>query len=353
MDALRIALVAPPMLPVPPPTYAGTERVVAAIGEELHARGHRVTLFAPGDSEFSGELVPTIEQSLWRSEYRGDVTSYIAVSIAKAWQRHADFDVIHSHVETHGFLFARHCPTPVVSTLHGRLDDWGIPELLDEFSELPLVAISESQRRWQEDANWVATIHHGLPLGQMPFGERPGDYLAFVGRITPEKGVAECIELARDAGLPLKIAAKVYDDHEQEHFAEVVEPAMQKGIVEFLGEVSALERDPLYAGARATLMLGAWPEPFGLVAIESMATGTPVIARRAGALTETVEHGVTGFLVDDLREARLALDLVPELDRAEIRRQTLARFSPERMVDEYERVYRSLVGRAAVGTARG
>ena len=334
------------MLPVPPPTYAGTERVVAALGEELHRRGHKVTLFASGDSEFSGELVPILERSLWSQDYRGDVSSYINVGLAKVWARHDDFDIIHSHAETLGFLFARYCPTPVMTTLHGRLDVSGIPELVAEFSDIPLVAISESQRRWAEEANWVATIHHGLPLEAMPFGKGPGDYLAFVGRITPEKGIAECIELARRVKLPLKIAAKVYDEHEQAHFREIVEPAIEEGVVDFLGELGELERDPLYAGARATLMLGAWPEPFGLVAIESMATGTPVIGRRAGALTETIEHGTDGFLIDDLTEAELAVDKLSELDRAQIRQRAIDRFSPERMTDEYEIAYRELVDAA-------
>ena len=339
------------MLPVPPPTYAGTERVVAALGDELIERGHRVTLFAPGDSEFAGELEPTIENSLWKSGYQGDPAAYITVSIAKAWAQQARFDVIHSHIETLGFLFARHCATPVVSTLHGRLDAWGVPELIDEFREIPLVAISDSQRRWQPDANWLATIHHGLPLEHMPFGPTPGDYLAFVGRVTPEKGIGDAIELARSGGLHLRLAAKVYDPHEIDHFEQVVKPAVEEGVVEFLGEIGPLERDPLYAGALATVMLGAWPEPFGLVAIESLATGTPVIARRAGALTETIEHGVDGFLVDDLTEAKLALERVAELDRAEIRRRALARFAPDRMAAEYERVYEDVI-RSRSGGAR-
>jgi glycosyltransferase involved in cell wall biosynthesis len=351
-DRLRIALVSTPMLPVPPPTYAGTERVVAALGEELVARGHDVTLFAPGDSQFSGKLVASPKQSLWSREYRDDVSSFINVTLAKVWARHADYDVIHSHVETLGFLFARHCPTPVVTTLHGRLDVSGIPELLDEFHDIPLVAISESQRRWGEHANWVGTIHHGLPLERMPFGPDPGEYLAFVGRITPEKGIKDVVSLARDVGMPLKMAAKVYDLHEKEHFAEVVQPAIDEGVVEFLGEVGPLERDPLYAGAFATIMLGAWPEPFGLVAIESLATGTPVIARRAGALTETIEHGVDGFLVDDLTEAELAVSRIRELDRTEIRRRALERFSPARMTDEYEAVYRGLMEAAGSGGGR-
>jgi glycosyltransferase involved in cell wall biosynthesis len=348
-ERLRIALVSPPMLPVPPPTYAGTERVVAALGETLVAHGHDVTLFAPGDSEFSGTLVATPERSLWSREYRDDVSSFINVTLAKVWARHDEFDIIHSHVETLGFLFARYCPTPVVTTLHGRLDVSGIPELIEEFSDISLVAISDSQRRWGEDANWVATIHHGLPLEQMPFRPDPGDYLAFVGRITPEKGIGDVIELARRTKLPLKMAAKVYDEHEKVHFDEVVKPAIEKGIVEFLGEVGPLERDPLYAGARATIMLGAWPEPFGLVAIESLATGTPVIARRAGALTETIEHGIDGFLVDDLTEAQLAVSMIPDLDRTRIRERALERFSPERMTAEYETVYADLVVKARRG----
>jgi len=234
--------------------------------------------------------------------------------------------------------------------MHGRLDVSGIPELLDEFSDIALVAISESQRRWSSDANWIATIHHGLPLELMPFNPEPGDYLAFVGRVTPEKGVAECIELARSVDLKLKIAAKVYDAHEKAHFAEVVEPAIRDGTVEFLGELGQPERDEVYAGALATLMLGAWPEPFGLVAIESMATGTPVIARRAGALTETIEHGVTGFLVDDATEGRLAIERARGLDRARVRALAIERFSPERMADEYEEAYaRVLAGAGGSG----
>jgi glycosyltransferase involved in cell wall biosynthesis len=343
-DSLRVALVSPPMLPVPPPGYSGTERVVAALIDELVKRGHRVTLYAPGDSEVDCELVPTIPHSLWATDYRGDVSSFINIGLAKLWADHERFDIVHSHVETLGFLFARHCPRPVVTTLHGRLDGSGIPELMAEFMDIPLVAISDSQGRWFPENNWIKTVHHGLPLEQAPFGDQPGEYLALVGRVTPEKGVDEAIELARRAHLPLKLAAKVYDRHEKEHFAEVVAPAIDDGIVEFQGEVGQIERDSLYAGALATLMLGAWPEPFGLVAIESMATGTPVIARRAGALTETVEHGVDGFLVDDLDEAFLAVQRAPDLDRALIRERALDRFSAGRMVDEYEDVYRALLG---------
>jgi glycosyltransferase involved in cell wall biosynthesis len=340
---LRIGVLSPPMLPIPPARYAGTERVVAALVDGLHRRGHEVTLFAPGDSQVECQLVPTIPRSLWSTGYRGDLGAYISVTLAKAWSRSSDFDIIHSHLDTTGLPFARWCPTPVVSTLHGRLDGMGHPVLLDEFQDVPLVAISQSQRRWAPRANWVATIHHGLELAGSPHSYFPGDYLAFVGRIAPEKGVGDAIALARASGLVLRVAAKVYDQREHDLFDQVVAPAIADGVVEFLGEVGPRERDELFAGARATVMLGAWPEPFGLVAIESMATGTPVVARRAGALPEIIQHGRTGFLVDDLQEAVLAVELAGGLDRRTVRQTTLDRFSVERMLDGYERVYRDLV----------
>ena len=351
-DRLRVLLVAPPMLAVPPPSYAGTERVVHAIGEELHRRGHHVALVASGDSDVPYEHIPTVAESLWSTGYVGDVTGYMQHTVEVAWREAHRFDIVHAHLEAHGIVFAAHCETPVVSTLHGRLDVVGMPLLLEAHRDVPLVAISESQRRWFPDQRWIATIHHGLPLEDMPFNDLPGDYLAFVGRVATEKGLREAIELSRRTGIRLRAAAKVYDEAERRLYRELVVPAVEEGAIEFLGEVGPDERDPLYAGALATVMLGGWPEPFGLVAIESMATGTPVIARRAGALTETVEHGVTGFLVDDVAEATLAVERVRDLDRRLIRNRTLERFSPARMVDEYEAVYRALIAeRHAAGTA--
>jgi glycosyltransferase involved in cell wall biosynthesis len=341
--ALRIALVAPPMKAVPPAGYGGTERVVAALAEGLHARGHEITVYATGDSEVPGRLVPIMPRSLWSEGYTGDVSAFMQIAAARVWRDSAQFDIIHSHLESHGFLLARHCTTPVVSTLHGRLDNSGLPDLLDQFAEIPLVAISQSQRRFWPGLNWVATVHHGLGLRQMPHRDRPGPYLALVGRICQEKGVAEAIALAERTGISLKVAAKVHDRAEIDMFASVVQPAVDRGVVEFLGELDPEERDPLLAGARATLMLGAWPEPFGLVAIESLATGTPVIGRRAGALPELIEHGVDGFLIDDLIEAEVAVRLVAGLDRAQIRQRALDRFSTERMVRDYEAVYAQLL----------
>jgi glycosyltransferase involved in cell wall biosynthesis len=350
---LRIALVAPPMKAVPPDGYGGTERVVDALATGLVARGHDVTVFATGDSHVAGRLVPIRDESLWKDGYKGDVSSYMQIAAAKIWAHADEFDVIHSHLETHGFLFSRHCATPVVSTLHGRLDDSGAPELLDEFRDIPLVAISANQRRWFPDQNWVATIHHGQDLTGSPFREEPGEYLAVVGRLAPEKGIEEAIELARRTGRPLKMAAKALDPQEIAMGEELVKPAVEEGVIEFLGELGPHDRDELMAGGYVTLMLGSWPEPFGLVAIESMATGTPVIGRRTGALPEIVEEGVDGFLVDDLGEAILALDRIRDLDRAEIRRRTLERFSVDRMTADYEAVYRSLIAerRGAVTSA--
>jgi glycosyltransferase involved in cell wall biosynthesis len=350
---LRIALLAPPMEPVPPPAYAGTERVVATLAEELTARGHEVTLFASGDSAVSCELVPVIPRSLWATGYRGDVSAWIMLTIARAWEQHERFDIIHSHVETLGLPFARACPTPVLTTFHGRLDTGGTPALLDVFRDVPLVAISDSQRRWWPRANWLGTIHHGLHLDRIPAGDGHDGHLAVVGRATAEKGLAEAIELATRTGRPLRVAAKVHDVAEQEYFDAVMRPAIDSGVMDFLGEVGPDRRDALYGGAAATLMLGAWPEPFGLVAIESLAAGTPVIGRRAGALPEIIEHGVDGFLVDDLTEAEYAVSRLPELDRTAIRKRALSRFSAARMVDEYEVAYRRLLARqVSHGSAR-
>ena len=193
---LRIGLVAAPMLPMPPPGYAGTERVVTALALELDRRGHSVTVFTTGDSDLPCEIVPVVDRALWPAAYRGDVSAYVALAVAKAWEQADRFDVIHSHVETGGLLFARYSPTPVLSTFHGRLDQSGYPDLIAQFPEVPMVAISESQRRWSPSANWVATVHHGLDWTNVPVSSQPGSYLLLVGRAAPEKGIAEAIESA-------------------------------------------------------------------------------------------------------------------------------------------------------------
>jgi glycosyltransferase involved in cell wall biosynthesis len=345
--SLRIGLIAPPVLPLPPTGYAGTERVIAALAIGLHERGHQVTVFCAGDSELPCEVVPVVPRALWPMGRRGNLTNYLDLSVAHAWQQQDRFDILHSHVDTAGFAMARHGRTPVVTTLHSRLDVNGIGDVIDAHPEIPLVAISDSQRRWNPGATWVATIHHGLDFSDTPFIASPGEYLLLVGRLTREKGVAEAIALARRTRRRLVIAAKAHERDEQAMLADLVMPAVAEGVVDWRGEVGGAERDGLMAGALATLMLGAWPEPFGLVAVESMATGTPVIARRAGAYPEVIEHGVTGYLIDDEDEAAMAVERVDRLDRANVARQSRGRFALARMITEYEEAFRSVIERGA------
>jgi glycosyltransferase involved in cell wall biosynthesis len=346
---LRIAFVAPPFLPVPPPRYGGTERIVGVLANGLHHRGHDVTVFASGDSQVEGRLVPIVTESLWNSGKRQETASLMARISEEVERRAHDFDVISSHIEWYGFDLARKSQIPVITTLHGRIDIGPTAELIGGFPDIRLVAISDEQRSYWPEQNWVATIHHGLPLDDMPEGNGSGGYLLFVGRITPEKGLDAAVELATRAKLHLVVAAKAIDPHEIATYKRYVEPAERAGVATFLGEVGPPARDRLFGDALATVMLGNWPEPFGLVAIESMATGTPVIARRAGALPEIIRHGENGFLIDDLGEADLAVREAGKLDRAAIRADVLDRFSVDRMVDEYEEVYRSLARRRSRG----
>jgi len=349
---LRIGLIAPPVVRLPPAGYAGTERIVAALAVHLHERGHRVTVFASGDSDLPCEVVPVVPEAVWARGVRGDTSAYRDMSVAMAWEQHERFDIIHAHVEHAAFLMAHHCPTPVVSTLHQRLDKGGVAQLIDRLPDIPLIAISDSQRRWNPDANWVATVHHGLDFDHTPTSRTGGDYLLLVGRLSREKGVEEAIEVARGTGRRLVMAMKnPAEPEEAEMRRTVVAPAIDEGIVDWRGEVSGDERDRLMAGAFATLMLGGWPEPFGLVAIESMATGTPVIARRAGGVTETVQHGETGFLVDDVQEAILAVDRVGRLRRERISAYARGRFSAARMTTMYEQAYATVLARAGTRLA--
>jgi glycosyltransferase involved in cell wall biosynthesis len=342
--ALRIALVAPPFLPIPPLRYGGTERVVGVLANGFHRRGHDLTVFAAGDSQTPGRLVPVVPKATWQSGRQDTTEALMATIVDAVTSRQDEFDVIHSHIEWHGFDLAASLRTPVVSTLHGRIDIGPTAEKLPGYPRIPLIAISDRQRQFLPDLNWVATIHHGLEFDGVEQGTGSGGYLLFVGRITPEKGLDAAIELARRTGLHLMVAAKAQEAHEVETYKDIVEPAERDGIVTFLGEVGAPARDRLIGDARATVMLGEWPEPFGLVAIESLATGTPLIARRSGALPEIVRDGIDGFLVDDLDGAVAAIEGINALDRTEIRASTLVRFSAERMVDEYETLFREVVG---------
>jgi glycosyltransferase involved in cell wall biosynthesis len=340
MERLRIAQIAPPLERVPPRAYGGTERVMWELASELVRRGHEVTTFASGDSEVPGKLVPTVPAALRPGGFGGDPSLHFIATIQAVLNRAHEFDLIHSHLEWWSLLLARSSPVPVVSTFHGRLD-------MDESSRLlidpppGLVAISRSQASAHPSVPWTI-IHNGLSLEGARFERRAGDGLAFVGRIDPEKGVIEAIEIARESGRPLKIAAKVGTLPDQvAYYESVFRPALAAAgsAVEFLGELEPHERDRLLAESGATLMPGAWPEPFGLVAIESLACGTPVLGRRVGALPEIIREGVDGYFGDDVSHMVFLLDRIAGLDRVAIRDSVLDRFSAGRMTNAYEGLY--------------
>jgi glycosyltransferase involved in cell wall biosynthesis len=345
---LRIAQVAPPLERVPPRAYGGTERVVFELIKELDRRGHEVTTFASGDSEVPGRLIPTVAEALRPAGYSGDSSAWFFLTIQAVLDRAHDFDVIHSHLEWASFLLARVSPVPVVSTFHGRLD---LPWAEASFAAAPagLVAISANQASTHPDAPWAGIVHNGLTLENAPFDRRRGDGLCFVGRVAPEKGIVEAIEIAQLSGRPLRIAAKSGPmAAERDYNDNVFLPALKAAgsSVEYLGELEQKERDLLFADSYASLMPGTWPEPFGLVAIEALACGTPLIARRVGALPEIIRDGVDGFFGDDAAQLAYLIDRVDGLDRGAIRQSVIERFSAGRMTDGYEAIYRRLLGEA-------
>ncbi|MGZ8501491.1 MAG: glycosyltransferase family 4 protein [Candidatus Limnocylindrales bacterium] len=337
---LRIAQVAPPMEAVPPSGYGGTERIVAELVDELTRRGHSVTLFASGDSTARCELVPTVPTALRPLGFNSDPTGYLAATIAMVRGRQTDFDVIHAHLEWANLMLMRATTTPTVATFHGRLDHpWATDALADPPSGL--VAISRSHAATHPEVPWAGVVYNGLSLEGAPFERQRTDALCFVGRIAPEKGVVDAIEIARLSGRPLKIVAKLGPTPIEQEYAEAVfRPALERADVEFLGELSGAERDAILASSYALLMPGTWPEPFGLVAIEAMACGAPVVARRTGALPELVREGIDGFLGDDPANLAFLLERVDDLDRDRIRADVIKRFSARRMVDGYLEVYR-------------
>jgi glycosyltransferase involved in cell wall biosynthesis len=347
---LRIAQVAPPFERVPPQAYGGTERIVHGLVGELVRRGHEVTTFASGDSDVPGRHIETVPRALRPIGYTGDSLPYVQLTLQLLLARLADFDVIHSHLEWANLLLARISPVPVVATFHGRLDQpWADALFVDP--PRGLVAISENQAATHPDVPWAGVVYNGLHLVDAPFGERRTDALCFVGRVVPEKGIVEAIEVAKASERPLKIAAKVAAGGvEREYYDEVFHPALRAAgsSIEYLGEISQEERDQLFAESYATLMPGSWPEPFGLVAIEALACGTPVIARRTGALPEIIRDGIDGYFGDDVTAMAFKVGRVEDLDRAAIRKSVIERFSVERMTDGYEAIYRStLAGREA------
>ena len=344
---MKIAQIAPLIESVPPRLYGGTERAVSYLTEELVAQGHEVTLFASGDSISAAKLVPCCTQALRLDAAVSDVVPYYMLMLDKVRSHAAEFDVLHFHIDHFHFPIFRHLPIPSLTTLHGRQDHRDCLPFYAGFGDMPLISISDAQRAPLPHANFVATIHHGLPQSLHEASYRPkGGYLAFLGRISPEKGPVDAIRIAQSLGIPLKIAAKV-DKLDESYFREVVQPMLSAEGVEFIGEISEKEKGAFLRDAIALLFPICWPEPFGLVMIEAMSCGTPVLAYRAGSVPEVIDEGVTGMIVDNIDQARIVLVHVAALDRRKVRRRFEERFTARRMARDYVRVYRGLVGRAA------
>jgi glycosyltransferase involved in cell wall biosynthesis len=331
---------------VPPKGYGGTERVVSYLTEELVANGHQVTLFASSDSVTRARLIPACDRSLRLDECRRDGLAAHFRMLAQVAEMANEFDIIHFHIDYLHFTLTQWKPWPHVTTLHGRLDLPELDPLHRQYVGQPLVSISDAQRRPLPFANWVATIYHGLPLDLHPFREASGQYLAFLGRISPEKGLDIAIAIARRSGMNLRVAAKV-DKADAEYYSRVIRPLLQdaRNHVEFMGEVGEREKSELLGNARALLLPIDWPEPFGLVMIEALACGTPVIAFRRGSVPEVIHDEVTGFIVDTEDYAVRAVERLPQLRRADCRREFEERFSAARMAREYVGVYRQILAR--------
>ena len=339
---MRIAQVAPLIESVPPEGYGGTEAVVSYLTEELVRQGHEVTLFASGDSQTSAELIPCSPRALRLDEEVIDPLAHQVVELeAVAAQAHR-FDVIHWHLDYFHFPLSRRMGVPHATTLHGRLDIPDLQPVYTEFSDMPVVSISNDQRSPLPRANWVATIHHGLPPDVLEPRFEPGEYLAFLGRISPEKRADRAIEIARRTGLDLRIAAKV-DDADREYYESEIEPKLGAAHVEFIGEIGPDEKADFLGNASALLFPIDWAEPFGLVMIESMACATPVIAYRTGSVPEVITDGVSGFVVDDLEGSVDAVNRLAELDRHAVRQSFEDRFTADRMARDYIALFEHLV----------
>jgi glycosyltransferase involved in cell wall biosynthesis len=346
---LKIAQVAPLYESVPPVTYGGTERVVSYLTEELVAQGQDVTLFASGDSQTSAKLVPGSQRSLRLS---GNCIDHLAHHIAMlddVMRMAPEFDIIHFHIDYMHFPLSRYCALPSLTTLHGRLD---LPDLIPvykKFPDAPLVSISLSQRKPLPRVNWVGNISHGLPMDLLTFQPNPGDYLAFLGRISPEKRVDRAIEIARRAEMPLKIAAKI-DNADRDYYESTIKPLMSDPNVEFIGEIGEHEKSEFLGNAYAYLFPIDWPEPFGLTMIEAMACGTPTIAFNCGSVKEVMQEGLTGFIVEDIDQAVAAVEEIATIERTACRNVFEKRYSAARMAEEYVEIYQSMATPTAVSS---
>jgi glycosyltransferase involved in cell wall biosynthesis len=338
---MRIAQVAPLIESVPPKHYGGTERIISYLTEELVRFGHKVTLLASCDSVTSAELVPVCRRSFRQNKRATDYLSREVLLMDHVMERATEFDVIHFHTGCLHYLICRNLPVPHVTTLHGRLDTPELLRLYERFRHMPTISISNSQRAPWPCANWQATIYHGLPQDLFRFHPEPGEYLAFLGRASPEKRVDRAIEIAKRAGMPLRIAAKV-DRADRRYFKQEIEPLLSNSGVQWLGEISDKDKDEFLGNAYALLFPIDWPEPFGLVMIEAMACGTPVIAFEGGSVSEVMQDGVTGFIVNDIEQAVEAVRRVRDLSRARCHEVFEKRFTANRMAGDYIEVYTRL-----------
>lgn len=340
---MRIAQIAPLYERVPPLLYGGTERVVSYLTDELVRQGHDVTLFASGDSITNARLVPCSERSLRLDKRVADPLAHHFVMLERVFTRADEFDVVHFHIDYLHYPFSqRQKDFCHVSTLHGILDLPDLRPLYRMFDQVPVVSISDSQRRPLSWANWLGTVHHGLPADLYQARNEPGNYLLFLGRVSVEKRLDRAIEIAKRTGMPLKVAAKI-DNSDRKYFDKSIRPLLDDPLVEWIGEVGESGKQDLLANAYALLFPIDWPEPFGLVLIEAMACGTPSIAYRCGSVPELVEEGVTGFIVDDLAAAVEAVGKVASVDRAACRRRFEERFSVGRMADGYLKIYEQIL----------
>ena len=347
---MRIAQVAPLYESVPPKLYGGTERVVSYLTEELIRQGHEVTLFASGDSLTEARLVPICKQSLRLAPSCVDPLAHHVLLVERVLDEKENFDLIHFHIDYLHYARSRAENAATLTTLHGRLDVPDLAPLYRRFSNMPVVSISDSQREPLPWLNWQATVYHGLPPGSLRFQSRPGKYLAFLGRISPEKGLDQAIAIAQRAGVELKIAAKI-DKVDQAYFDSVIKPLLKLPGIEFVGEIGHSQKDAFLGGALALLAPVQWPEPFGLVMIEAMACGTPVIGYPRGSVPEVVEDGISGFIVRNVQQATMAVEAASALSRKGCRDYFERRFSVTRMCNDYVAVYNRLIDRQPVLSA--
>jgi glycosyltransferase involved in cell wall biosynthesis len=339
---MRIAQVAPLFESVPPNLYGGTERVVFHLTEELVRLGHDVTLFASGDSRVSASLVAACPRALRLDGECRDHLAYHIMMLDRLYEEAHRFDLIHFHISHIHFPLARRLGPSSVTTLHGRLDCPELAELYARFSAEPLVSISYAQRRPLSDVNWGGNVYHGYPRTSLAFSPGPGGYLAFLGRISPEKRVDRAIEIARRAGMRLRIAAKV-DPADEVYFEREIKHLLSDPLVEFIGEIGDEEKNAFLGGAAALLFPIDWPEPFGLVMIESLGCGTPVVAFNHGSVPEILDHGRTGFVVESIEEAVESVRRLSSIKRAECRKEFVDRFSVERMTENYVGIYETII----------